>query len=101
MFSWQNPIEQELLGWARYMKISNQKYIKNTIWGKKQKREAEIYVKVFEMVEDRIEKEISRRITSNLKSKKELEIKLSKEAGISATKEEVDAIRVRADEETK
>lgn len=32
--------------------------------------------------------------------KKELEIKLSKEAGIKATKEEVDAIRVRADDES-
>lgn len=33
--------------------------------------------------------------------KKALEIKLSKEAGITATKEEVNAIRVKADEETK
>lgn len=59
-FSWETPIEDELLNWVRYMKQSNQTYIHRTIWGKKQKREAEIYATVFGMVEKRIimEKEI-------------------------------------------
>lgn len=52
------PIEQELLKWARYMRQSNELYIRTTIWGKKQKREAEIYARVFGMVEERIQKEI-------------------------------------------
>ena len=61
VFSWQLPIEDELLKWTRYMKLQNRAYIRNTIWGHRQKREAEIYATVFEMVEKRIKEEMERR----------------------------------------
>lgn len=61
IFSWQKPIEQELLEWSRYMKQQNLGYIRTTIWGSKQKREAQIYANVFEVVEKRILSEIARR----------------------------------------
>lgn len=57
-FSWEKPIEQELLEWTRYMKRQNLAYIQTTIWGRKQKREAEIYANVFAMVERRILQEM-------------------------------------------
>lgn len=57
-FSWEQPIEQELLKWCRYMKRQNEQYIAHTIWGRKQKQEAEIYICVFEMVEAKILREI-------------------------------------------
>lgn len=59
LFSWQKPIEQELLSWARYMKRQNLIYISTTIWGKRQKREAQIYANAFEMIEKRILREIA------------------------------------------
>lgn len=49
----------ELLKWARYMKRQNQTYIQTTIWGNKQKREAEIYAHVFSLVEKRILREMN------------------------------------------
>jgi hypothetical protein len=61
-FSWEVPIEEELLRWVKYMKRQNLLYIQTTIWGRKQKREAEIYKNVFEMVEERIQREMDIRI---------------------------------------
>ena len=58
MFSCQEPIEQELLRWARHMKRQNLTYVRTTIWGRKQKREAQIYARAFEMIEERILREI-------------------------------------------
>ena len=63
-FSWQVPIEQELLRWARYMRQQNEGYIRTTIWGRKQKREAQIYANVFGMVEERIRREMELRKTT-------------------------------------
>lgn len=61
-FSWQTPIEEELLRWTRYMKNSNRTYIIQTMWGRKQKREAEIYARAFEMMEKRIINEMNIRV---------------------------------------
>lgn len=58
VISWRKPIEQELLSWAGHMKRQNLAYTSTTIWGKKQKREAQIYAKAFEMIEKRILREI-------------------------------------------
>lgn len=51
----------ELLVWAIYMRQSNEAYKRQTIWGKKQKREAQIYANVFAMVEKRIRREMDNR----------------------------------------
>lgn len=60
-FSWEVPIEQELLKWVTYMKRQNLAYIQTTIWGRKQRREAEIYATVFKMVEEKIIREMDMR----------------------------------------
>lgn len=52
------PIEDELLKWAKYMKRQNLNYISTTIWGRRQKQEAEIYANVFAMLEKKILREI-------------------------------------------
>lgn len=64
MFSWEVPIEDELLRWAIQMKLGNQTYISTTIWGKKQKREAQIYANAFEMMEKRILREKELRLAA-------------------------------------
>lgn len=60
-FSWEVPIEQELLKWVTYMKRQNLACIQTTIWGRKQRREAEIYATVFKMVEEKIIREMDMR----------------------------------------
>lgn len=52
------PIEIEMNEWLRHMEQSNRSYAVTTIWGRKQKREAEIYADAFKMAREHLKKEL-------------------------------------------
>jgi hypothetical protein len=59
VFSWNIPIEQEMLTYLKHMERQNRSYISNTIWGNKQKREAECYANAFALARKHLEQEIA------------------------------------------
>lgn len=60
VFSWDEPIEEEILNFVRHMKRSWQGMVHSSIWPHVRKA-AEAYVSAYEAVEDHIVREIELR----------------------------------------
>lgn len=52
------PIEIEMDAWLSHMERSNRNYAATTIWGRRQKREAEIYADAFKIAKEHLRKEL-------------------------------------------